>query len=408
MIRNLAFPFCAAILTGVFVYKLRHLRSQWGNARLWALCATVFFFCMTLWSASPAAAARINRMAGIVNVAELVAAICLSGLAAAFLCLALLWRYSTALAWARLRWVLATYSLLVVVISLLFALSTVPTERTVDFPYFYARQPTVAIMYAIYYSSTLVGSAVLARWCFVWARHPDYAGLPYLRRGLRLYAGFGVVLAVYSLIRLVTLAANWFGTDALNPVGAGASLIGAPFGCFFLVAAMVVPVYGPRWLGVRRGVRRWTGFLTLRSLHRALTDVDPSVIFVARGRRLDLQHRIRRAIIELSDWRWALAPLFDPAVEDAVRAVARERGVPEEELATLIEAAQLKAAMAARRAGARGTEAPSERSADERDGNDIDLEMAWWCQVARAFKRSPVVDHAVARTHGTDNTAVSL
>ncbi|HEX2313918.1 MAG TPA: MAB_1171c family putative transporter [Thermomonospora sp.] len=406
MIRNLAFPFCAAVLTAIFVYKLRHLRSQWGNARLWALCGTVFFFGATLWSASPAAAAWINRVTGVTNLAELVAAICLSGLAALFLILALLWRYPTSLAWPRLRWVLAGYSLLVTVISVLFVLSDVPVERTIDYPYYYARQPTVAVSYTVYYTSTLAGSTILARWCFGWARHPDYAGLPYLRRGLRMYAGFGVVLSVYSLVRLVSLAGNWFGTDALNPIGSAASVVGAPFGCFFLAAAMVVPVYGPRWPRVRRAVRRAARFRTLRSLHRALTEVDPSVVFVARGRRLDLQHRIRRAIIELSDWRWALAPLFDATVEEVVHGLAG-RDLPEEELATLVEATQLRVALEAWRAGARSAGAPAHVH-DERDGNDIDLELEWWCQVARAFARSPLVDQAVARVRGPDTAPVSL
>ncbi|SEG56417.1 hypothetical protein SAMN04489712_106311 [Thermomonospora echinospora] len=400
MVRNIAFPFFALVLTGILVYKVRHMRAQRGNAGLWALCGTVFFFGMTMWSASPASAAWINRVTGVTNLAELVAAVCLSALAASFLVLALLWRYPAAVAWRRLRWVLVVYSLVIVTISVLFALSEVPVERTIDYPYYYATQPTVAVSYAIYYSATLIGSAILARWCFTWARHDDYAALPYLRRGLRLYAGAGVTMTTYSALRLVSIGGNWFGTDVLNQAGSVTSLVAAPFGCFFLTAAMVVPMWGPRWPVVRRTVRRWPRYRTLRSLHRRLTEVNPSVVFVARGRRLDLQHRIRRAIIELSDWRWALAPLFDTAVEDAVWALGRARGVPAEQLPVLVEAAQLRVALESWRRGARGAEAPADRFHDERDGNDIDLELAWWCQVARAFKDSPVVERAVAGIRG--------
>lgn len=400
MIRNITFPLFALVLTGTFVYKLRYMRTRWSNAGMWALCGTVFFFGMTMWSASPASAAWINRVTGVTNLAELVAAVCLSALAASFLALALLWRHPAAVAWPRLRWVLAAYSLVIVTICALFALSEVPVERTIDYPYYYATQPTVAVSYAIYYSATLIGSAVLARWCFDWAGHDDYATMPYLRRGLRLYAGAGVTLTAYSALRLVSIGGNWFGTDALNRTGSVASVVAAPFGCFFLTAALVVPVWGPRWPGLRRAVGRWPRYRTLRRLHRRLAEVDPSVVFVTRGRRLDLQHRIRRAIIELSDWRWALAPLFDPAVEDRVRTLGRARGVPAEQLPVLVEAAQLRAALDAWRRGVRGADAPADRFHDERDGNDIDLELAWWCQVARAFEGSPVVARAVAEAGG--------
>jgi hypothetical protein len=138
-------------------------------------------------------------------------------------------------------------------------------------------------------------------------------------------------------------------------------------------------------------------FLALRPLHRTLTEVNPDAIFVARGRRLDLQHRIRRSIIELSDWRWTLAPLFDAGVEEAACELGRERGLTGERLTVLVEAAQLTAALNAWRRGARSAAAPAERFHDERDGNDLDLELAWWSQVARAAGDSALVDRAVAR-----------
>lgn len=395
---NVVFPLCAVTLTILLGYKFRHLRSRWSNARVWALCATVFFFALSMWSAFPAGAIWITRTSGVPNLAELLTAVFLCALGASFLLLALLWRYPTATARPKIRWVLAVYSLVIAAITVLFMVSDVPVERPVDFTFYYARQPTVAAMYSIYYVSTAIGATVLARWCFVWARHEDYASLPYLRRGLRLYGGAGIVLGVYSVVRLATMAANWAGSSALNPVGNDITVAAALGGCVLLGSALTVPVWGPRWRRVRRSVRLWADLWTLRPLRRALRETNPDVVFVAPGRRLDVQHRIRRAMIELSDWRWTLAPMFDPAVREAVCALGPRLGLTAGQLPVAVEAAQLRAALDAWRRGARAGDFPADRFSDERDGTDLDGELAWWCQVARAFDRSAVVDRALAET----------
>ncbi|MGP4025846.1 MAB_1171c family putative transporter [Actinomadura sp. 3N407] len=393
MIMNIAFPLCGVMLTIIFLYKLRYLRSRWSSARVWALCATVFCFGVTMWSAFPASVKVINRATGIPNVAELLAAVGLAALGGSFLVLALLWRYSTVQAWPRIRWVLLAYSLVIVSMVVLFALSEVPEERPVDFTFHYATHPTVAAMYTIYYVATFIGSTILTRWCFTWSRQPDYANLPYLRRGLQLYGAAGFVLVVYPLLRLLTMAANWLGSSALDPMGNLVPVIASLAGCFFLTAALVVPVWGPRWSAARRAIGLWARFRTLRSLHRDLREVNPHAVFVAPGRRLDVQHRIRRTLIELSDWRWTLSPLFDPAVEETACRLGERQGLSGEQLTTTVEAAQLKAALDARRHGVRIKDAAAEdRFGDERDGIDLHSELAWWCQVAHAYRRSATVE----------------
>ncbi|WP_433334273.1 MAB_1171c family putative transporter [Spirillospora sp. CA-294931] len=381
---NVVFPICAVVLTVILGYKFRYLRSQWSRARVWALCSTVFFFAVTMWFAFPASAKLVNGLVGVPNIAELLVASTLAALGASFLSLALLWRYPTEIARPKIQWVIAAYSLVIVTITVLFAISDVPVERPVDFTFYYARKPTIAAMYLIYYVSTTIGSAILARWCFTWARQQDYAELTYLRRGLLLYGGAGVMQALYSSIRLVTLAANWAGTKALDPIGNSAPSVCALIATGLLSSALLVPVWGPRWTPLRRSAHLWRQLLTLRRLHRALREVDPAVVFVAPGRRRDVRHRVRRAMIELSDWRWTLAPLFDPSIQENARDPV------------VVEAAQLRAALDDWRRGTRGGERPVDRQIDVRDGNDLDGELEWWCQVARAFGGSPAVEEALA------------
>ncbi len=409
MIMNIAFPLCAVMLTIVFLYKLRYLRSRWSSARVWALSATVFCFAVTMWSAFPASVRVINRVTGVPNVAELVAAVGLAALGGLFLVLALLWRYSMEEAWPRIRLVLPAYSLVIAGMVVLFALSDVPEERPVDFTFYYAAQPTVAAMYTIYYTATVVGSTILTRWCFTWARLPDYADLPYLRRGLRLYAGASLVLVVYALLRLLTMAANWLGSRALDPMGNLVPVLAALAGCFLLTAALVVPVWGPRWGAARRSLGLWSAFRTLRPLHRDLRDVNPRAVFVAPGRRLDVQHRVRRTLIELSDWRLTLTPLFDPAVGEAAARLGERQGLTGERLGALVEAAQIKAALHAWRDGVRATGPDDPDPLDDgRDGADLDDELRWWRRVAHAYTRSAAVEAAVAGSPHTPDGAAGI
>jgi hypothetical protein len=413
--RNSVFPLCGVVLTVVLFYKARYLRRRRSSVMMWALCGTIFFFAGAMWSASPASCTWLNETIGVANVAELIAAACLAALAASFLVLALHWRYPARTARPKAVRVILIYLLVIATISVLFALSSVPEERPVDFIYYYGRQPTVAASYCVLYASTLAGSLVLSRWCFAWARHDDYESLPHLRRGLWLYGMSGLVLVVYSLSRLLALVANWLGVEALNPIGTVAPVVAAVAGCVVLAPALLIPVWGPRWPAMRRTLRLWNGLRTLRSLHRALQEVNPGIVFVASGRRLDVQHRIRRALIELSDWRWTLAPCFDPVVEAAVRTHAEESGLTDGQLAVALEAARLKAALRAwRRGGAPDGAAPDDgglpadeshqERLEERDGSDIDGELAWWCQVARAYKHATVAD-VPQSTDSTGSTA---
>jgi len=395
--RNFVFPLCGILLTVVLAYKARFLRQR-SSAMMWALCGTVFFFAGAMWSASPASCRWLNRTIGVSNVAELIAASCLAALAASFLVLALHWRYPPRTARPKAVRVVGIYLLVIATISVLFALSSVPEERPVDFIYYYGRQPTVAASYCVLYVSTLAGSLVLSRWCFAWAGHDDYESFPHLRRGLWLYGMSGLVLVLYSLSRLLALVADWLGVQALNPIGTVAPVIAAVAGCVVLAPALLIPVWGPRWPAIRRTLRLWNGFRTLRPLHRALREVNPGIVFVASGGRLDVQHRIRRALIELSDWRWTLAPCFDPAVEATVRAQAEKSGLTDARLAVALEAARLKAGLRAWRMGAARdvaaqddgllpADGSQEERLEERDGNDLDGELAWWCQVARAWSQ---------------------
>ncbi|GAA0610183.1 hypothetical protein GCM10010174_29440 [Kutzneria viridogrisea] len=130
---------------------------------------------------------------------------------------------------------------------------------------------------------------------------------------------------------------------------------------------------------------QWWAYLRLRPLHRALRQVNPEAVLVSRRKWFDPHHRVRRAVLELDEWRWALTSRFDPAVRDAADSLGRQAGLGGQELAVVVEAAQLKAALS--------STATREREPDgaAADGTGLAEECAWWLAVARAYRHSPVV-----------------
>jgi hypothetical protein len=131
-----------------------------------------------------------------------------------------------------------------------------------------------------------------------------------------------------------------------------------------------------------RWAAMWRTFGRLRPLHR---HVDPTTVLVRRGKRFDPHHRVRRVLLELGEWRWALASRFDPAVAARAEQRARRAGLTGTALLAAVEAAQLKAA-------ARSERRHAAHTAPTADGTGVVDECAWWTAVARAGRNQPQLD----------------
>lgn len=130
---------------------------------------------------------------------------------------------------------------------------------------------------------------------------------------------------------------------------------------------------------------QWRVFTRLRPLHRSLRSVNPHAVLVARHKRFDPYHRVRRAMLELTEWRWVLTARFDASVRDAADRLGRSAGLDGRELAAVVEAAQLRAAMAS------STVRSDAASGPAIDGSGLMDECTWWTAVARAYRRSATV-----------------
>lgn len=389
---NLIYLSCGLIGLLLLAYKIRALRSNWGSPRVVALIATVFFSAFAVFFAAPANITWINWASGVPNFAALLVYSLVVGFAGSSFALVLYWRYPQAQAWQRVRLIVISYGSIIAAMIVLFFKSEVREERQIDFDTYYATQPTVAVFLFIYLVSTVVGCGGQAYHCWQGARDQEISARPWLARGLRWYCFAGLFPVAFAVIKLFVLLMDWFGEHSFDVLSLTAPLM-ASLSIIPLVIAMALPAFGPRRPSPSLWLRRWRTYFLLRPLHRALVHVNPGIVLVAPGKFLNPHHRVRRQIIELNDWRWALTPYFDFAVGQAATSLARQAELPRDELAAVVEAAQLRAAGT--------TEArlrpPKRRPAAEIvDGADLAAEHDRWVRISRAFQHSPIVEAALA------------
>ncbi|GHH46578.1 MAB_1171c family putative transporter [Lentzea cavernae] len=389
---NLIYLSCGVVGLFLLAYKIRALRSSWGSPRVVALIGTVFFSAFAILFAAPANITWINWTTGVPNFAALLVyslVVCFAGSAFA---LVLYWRYPAAQAWQRVRLIVVSYATVVAAMVVLFFKSEVGEERQIDFDTYYATQPTIAVFLFIYLVSTMIGCGGQAYHCWQGSRDEAISARPWLRLGLRWYCAAALFPMAFAVIKLFVLLMDWAGERSFDVLSTTAPLM-ASLSMIPLVIAMALPVFGPNRPSPSQWVRRWRTYFALRPLHRALVHVNPGIVLVAPGKFLNPHHRVRRQIIELNDWRWALTPYFDLSVGEAATSLAHRASLTKDEVAAVVEAAQLRAAGSS---GGR-SRAPQRRPAAEIvDGTDLAVEHDRWVRISRAYQHSPIVDAAVA------------
>jgi hypothetical protein len=389
---NLIYLSCGAVGLFLLAYKIRSLRSSWGNPRVVALISTVFFSAFAILFAAPANITWVNRATGVPNFAALLVyglVVCFAGSAFA---LVLYWRYPATQAWQRVRLIVVSYATVVAAMIVLFFKSEVDEERQVDFDTFYATQPTIAVFLFIYLVATMIGCGGQAYHCWQGSRDAAISARPWLRLGLRWYCAAALFPMAFAVIKLFVLLMDWAGERSFDVLSTTAPLM-ASLSMIPLVIAMALPAFGPRRPSLSQWVRRWRTYFALRPLHRALVHVNPGIVLVAPGKFLNPHHRVRRQIIELNDWRWALTPYFDLSVGEAASSLAHRASLGKEEAAAVVEAAQLRAAGSS---GGRARTPQRRPAAEIVDGTDLATEHDRWVRISRAYQHSPIVDAAVA------------
>lgn len=370
-------------------FKLLRLYRYGGHPRSWALTITLAYATGTAFMSAPTFTRWFDATTGVGNFSTLLECCFECGFACGAISLVTYWRFAAKRA-CRLVWRFSKMFFgVILLMTVLFLLANVPGSDKLEFTTQYARRPLVSAFILVYLIPTTVAVAASTRGCGRAAKDPDIANVPWLRRVLRCLQ-LGVLFALLHLLgQFFALATAWFQWQHVQwvpPVMSGLSVVG------FVPGAIAAVLPGVERLRPQLGLcaERWHVFTMLRPLHRALRFVNPEVVFVAKHKKFSPHHRVRRQMLELSEWRWALAPRFDPTVRAAAERIGTARGLSGDELLATVEAAQLKAAIHS------GRESDHVVVEATRDGSGLDSEYAWWVAVAKAFRGSPVVTAALA------------
>lgn len=299
----------------------------------------------------------------------------------------------------------------IVVLVGLFVASRTPAP-TGTFGSLYATQPTLAF-YALVYAGYL-GVAVADLGWQSW-RYSCHARRRYLRAGLRTITMGCALALVYVIDKVVSVVHAWLGgaqpgpsasglcPSPLSSVGCATSVALPAVAVLVIVVGVTLPAWGPRLELPVRWIAQWRSYHRLRPLWAVLHDVFPEIALTSPSgvsgsySRHDAGMRLYRRVIEIRDGALLLRDYRDPTVAAAAEAAGRRGGLRDERLRATVEAAELAAAIEARRRNRRAASPVTHLPAAAVLEPDLRSESAWLVQVSDAFRRSPVVAEQARR-----------
>ncbi|MGV9264869.1 MAB_1171c family putative transporter [Kitasatospora sp. NPDC003701] len=220
-----------------------------------------------------------------------------------------------------------------------------------------------------------------------------------LRLGLRLMALSALAGLLWTADNLHDLA-NILAAGRENGAESRVSAVAGAV-CVTLGFAGATASAWADWAG---RVRAWHDHRRLGPLWSAMRAALPEIELVTserlfgggRGRgRADVRFALYRRIIEIRDGQLTLRPHLHPAVPLWVGEFSGPAGA--EELAAVVEAAAIAAALEAARAGYRFPVGPGGGCVPHPVAADVHEEAAWLVKVAAAYTGSPAVAHVRGR-----------
>ncbi|MFI9234855.1 MAB_1171c family putative transporter [Streptomyces sp. NPDC053079] len=387
---SVLYPVCAGVAWLALLYKTRVLRTDRSAAQL-ALTGNFLLLGITYTVSTPVVWVATSRAAGIVNFSGLLTQSCVVLMSACQQLVLLHLTHERATAWRKAVPRLIALALVLVTMVTLFSAATIQREAPNDFALSKAQYyPAYITVYLVAYTANQIDVGILG-----W-RYAKVAATPWLRRGLLLIALTLPFALVYSGCRAADVIAGQFGTDgrAWEPIAQLAVTIAT----ITKIIGWTIPDWGRHLSTLADGVRDRLTYRELVPFHREVTALVPEPV-IPLDPRADLRTRLYRTVVEIRDAQWSLRTWMDPAVADAARRRAEAAQLQGDDVAVVVEAAQLRAAIqakAAQRQPAGHTHAP--RVAEP---GDLAAELAFQRRLARAFAGSPLVTAALADTTST-------
>ncbi|MEE1929207.1 MAB_1171c family putative transporter [Streptomyces sp. TRM 70351] len=394
---------CSAAAWTALAFKVRDLWKAPRNAMRWSVCATLLLAGTAMFFAAPTTIAHVNRLSGIPNLAAPLVYSLLTALSVSAHVLIAYWRHPADRARpVALRWI-GTYAAVIAALVVLFALGDTPQERRTDFDTHYATTPYTCVFIVLYLVALAVAMTVLIREGRRWAA---VAGRPWLRRGLRFIVAGAAGALGFCLAKLAAVAARWTGRD-WDPLNTEVAPALAVLGLLCSALGYALPAWGEQLTALSGRLARHRAYRDLYPLWDALRRATPAIVPPVRVPWWDFELRLTRRLAEINDGRLALRSHTDPRAGALALRRATGAGLTGTELHAAVDAARLRAAVAAKAAGRTYPHDTATGPAGPYGGVDGVGELEWLVRVSRAFAASPVVRAAAdeAARDGGDLTA---
>ncbi|AEW95656.1 MULTISPECIES: MAB_1171c family putative transporter [Streptomycetaceae] len=377
--RTLCFVIEALTSYAALGYRLCQVRRSWRESAYRTLVITLAFQCLTFTMG--AVAMGSGSFLGVGNLAIL-----LMHLAAVAFCVSaqiilLHWAVDGAEAVRKTRYWLVTGVALDALLAALFFVADGTGRPASDFNTG-SGQPLVLIYLLVFIVSQAVPCVTIFRQCGPYAR---MAGKASLRQALRLLSVAAVILFLYCLARTVNIVTAACGVD-IGGWQLAASVFSA-LGIVVLSLSLTIPSWGASAAKLLHWARSYRAYRSLYPLWRDLYESSPDIVLEPPGASVsDLDYRLHRRVIEIRDgWR-DLRPYIDRTAAGA-GAGADGAGTSEESRQALAEAAQIRQALHAKRAGTIPDHNKDVGDFDDRDPDNFTAEVAWLTKVASAYRR---------------------
>ncbi|MEV0764799.1 MAB_1171c family putative transporter [Nocardia sp. NPDC050435] len=401
------YPACVLIAFLALLLRLPALIRK-PEPGLAALCVYFVSLMFTFGLSIPPVFVAVSTTLGVPNLAGVLTQSCalIAGVVQQLVVLA--WSNPWEEAKRRIRRRLAFSGLVIAAMGILFALS-VPqmTTKPHTFAVDSAQIPTYQAYLVLYLSCYALTLIETGRLCW---RYSGEVGPGSLRRGLRVATIGSVFGLVYVAARAADIIAPHLGGTGhpWEPV----ARIGAAGAAILMMLGWSLPTWAPPLSGAWARVGRYRSYLRLGPLWRAVVEVLPDIALAGPdsggpGRWLprQLDFRLYRRIVEIRDARIQLQRYYSPTVTAVACSRAHREGLSEREVAAVVEAANLAAAIEKKRAEESPPPLPgAEFDPHEQTGESLHEEQQWLLMVADAFARSPVVADVLAALRTTSSS----
>ncbi|WP_432139279.1 MULTISPECIES: DUF6545 domain-containing protein [unclassified Streptomyces] len=373
-----------AVLCVALAIKLPTIIRLWRDPLLRAVGGLLLLACAVFVFVAPTTIAWTNRVTGVPNISAPWCYSLLTAFCGSCLLLIIAWRNGLSErspdTRRAMRWVISSYSAVIVALWVLFFLADAPEERLRDLDTYYATTPFMREEILLYLLAHCVAVLITSRLIWNWVRTDGLDA--WLRSGLVfLVIGYGLNL-VFDGLKLTAVAARWAGRD-LDWLSTDLAPLAACLSAILVAAGFILPHAG-QFLHDRWRVR--AAHRALRPLYVLTRTVNGTGIPFALRATPEL--RLIRRETYIRDVLLALARHID---EDQLRrayAAALRLGFPEP------RAKALAAAVAVQDAAARKIRTPDGGGSVRPDTTDLLQEIG---AVSRAL-RAPD-DLAAVRAH---------